>query len=220
MMLRNLARFSASSLLAVVVLSLGVFADTGLGNVFDFEITVDGTTPSLDAGSTDPVGLNLQPGDSYTLDLHASSGNFWRVETAFVQAFPLSFIVNPSAQRVGDAVASFQLNGSIVHVISELAVSQQEVHIGAQRWLLPAGLEFDSVLMTYDLTSALDLGGVVTVDTIIQSQPFIFGDLSSDDRPFFRSPNISFNAVPEPATLSLAALMTLVLGLSRRKVSL
>ncbi len=207
--------FFANATLMITLLCTCVGVSTSHAVVNEFSVTVDGKTPTLDSDSTDPVGVNLLPGDSFNLDLHASSGNFWRVESAFDQVFPLSFIVDPPGERIGDVRTRFQLNGTTTFKIAELGVNQQEVHIGAQQWSLPRGLEFDSVLMTYELT---EVGGT-TVDTIIIDRPFIFGDVSSDDRPFFRHPNISFNAVPEPAAAGMAIVALLATLCMRRRIS-
>lgn len=204
------------SLTLGLVVSL-ILCEETVAVVYNFDITFDGTSVSVDAGSTDPVGVDLSPGDSFVADLHASSGNFWRVDTPYSQSFPMSFIVSPSGERLGDVVSSFLLNGVEVANIPELAVLQQQVHIGGQNWTLPVGLEFDTVLMTYDLTSAIEVGGTNPVATIIQDRPDIFGSISNPERPFFRNPNISFNAIPEPASLSLAVLGLLWFGVGRRR---
>lgn len=184
---------------------------------FDFGITFDGIDPAVNLGSTDPIGVNLVPGDSFTLDFHASSGNFWRVDTPYTQSFPLSFIVNPSGDRLGDIVASFLLNGTEVENITELSTIQSEVHIGAQSWTLPVALEFDTIVMTYDLLSATEVDGAVAVDTTIRDRPDIFGSISNPERPFFRNSNISFNAIPEPATIGLLLVGFLAMGNTRRR---
>lgn len=184
---------------------------------FNFDMTYDGTSIAVDAGSTDPAGTSLSPGDSLTASVLASSGNFWRVDAPYSQLFPMTFIVNPVGERIGDVDSSFLLNGVEVLNIAEPAVLQTQVHIGAQNWTLPVGLEFDTVILTYGMTSATELGNSNPVTTTIASRPDIFGSLSAPDRPFFRHPSISFNAVPEPSTLALAAIGLLGMRFTRRR---
>lgn len=189
----------------------------GTATTFEFEITVDGTTPSVDPGSLDPVGVSMVPGDSFLLDLHASPNSFWRVNAETSQVFPLSFIVSPSGDRLANVVSSFQRNGVEVANIAKSGITQSQVHIGAENWTLPAGLEFDTVLMNYDLLDAVELGGGNTVDTIIQGRPFLFGDISSDERPFFRHPNVAFITIPEPTTLAVLTVGLLSISAVRRR---
>lgn len=209
------------SVAAIVTLMLCVCGaskvQAGAATIFDFEITVDGTTPSVDPGSTDPVGVTMFPGDSFLLDLHASPDSYWRVNAEFSQSFPLSFIVNPSGERLANVVSSFQRNGVEVANIAKSGIIQSQVHIGAENWTLPTGLEFDTVLMNYDLLDAVELGGGNTVDTIIQDRPFLFGNIGSSERPFFRHPNIAFITIPEPTALAMLTAGLLSFATVRRR---
>jgi hypothetical protein len=199
-----------------------------------FEITFDGTDPAVDAGSVDPAGINLLPGDSFEVNLHASPGNFWRVESPYTQSFPMSFIVSPSAIRTADIEALFMLDGVQMESIVNSNQSQQEVHIGAERWTLPVGLEFDTVLLNYALLSVEAVPDEsemdpfedpefmveplnLAIDTTIVDRPEIFGSISNPERPFFRNSNISFNAIPEPATFALGMAGVLTLSIFRRR---
>lgn len=212
--------------LLAVVLFLGLCNPVSGQTSHSFDITFDGTDPSVDSGSTNPVGVSLAPGDSFELDLHASPGKFWRVDAAYSQSFPLSFIVNPPADRFGDIETLFLLDGVEVENITKMNTLQSEVHIGAQEWMLPVGLEFDTVLMTYDLLSANavvdnefteDPFLLPAVGTVIRDRPDIFGSISNPQRPFFRNSNISFNAIPEPSTFGLIVVGMLSLMTARRK---
>jgi len=214
----NVAHILAFSMAFALCLGACTESHAGTdGTTFNFDITFDGVSPTVDAGSTNPVGVSLDPDDGFVVSVRASSGNFWRVDAPYSQFAPLSFIVNPSGERAGNTISSFLLNGAEVANIPELGVIQSEIHIGAQNWTLPEGLEFDTVIMAYSLLGATELGNSNPVATTIQSRPDIFSSLSSPERPFFRNSSISFNAIPEPATLCLTAVVLLGLGAIRRR---
>lgn len=184
---------------------------------FSFDFTFDGADISLDAGSTDPVGVSLMADDRFEADLHAASGGFWRVDAAYTQSFPMSFIVNPAGSRNGDSVASFLREGVEVLEIAEIGVIQEEVHIGAQNWTLPVGLEFDTVLLSYTLNSAVSLPpDTDLVATTIADRPDVFGSISNPERPFFRNSSLAYLTIPEPAAL-LTGIVSLLLTASRTR---
>ncbi|CAN0373004.1 unnamed protein product, partial [Ectocarpus sp. 4 AP-2014] len=184
---------------------------------FSFDFTFDGTDISLDAGSTDPVGISLVADDTFELDLHAAPGDFWRVESAYSQSFPMSFIVNPAGSRNGDSVASFLRGGVEVFEIAELGVSQLEVHIGAQNWTLPVGLEFDTVLLSYMLNSAVALPpDTENIATTIIDRPDVFGSISNPERPFFRNSSLVYETIPEPTGL-LMGMVSLLFATGRTR---
>ena len=172
----------------------------GGGAIYNFSMTFDGTSATLDGGSTDPDGVDLSVGDMFTIDLHAAGPNeFWQVDSEYSEFFPLTFAVEQSATRTGNISSSFLLNGLEVFSINEPGESQQFVHVGTQEWTLPAGLQFDTILMGYELQSSDSALNTITTDI----NPDIFSAFGDSDRPFFRHPDISY--VPEPTTLTLLA---------------
>lgn len=105
------------------------------------------------------------------------------------------------ATRTAHIATDFLLNGGNVNTITETGIAQNFVHVGAQNWNLAAGLEFDTVSMVYDLL-AINTLGTTTINTALS----IFASFGASDRPFFNSPDVSYNTaqvVPLPAALPM-----------------
>ena len=191
-------------------IALGVLASPAAANSFAFNMTFDGTSLSLDSGSDTPDGTVLQTGDDFTIDIHTAGDAYWSVLSDFVLSFPLSFLTPESAIRNADIETNWLLDGSSVFSTTEFGVDQQEVHVGAQRWDLPSGLAFDTVVVSWLFNSIDPLPSEVAtldvINTVISATGAdIFESFSSPERPFFRSDSIEYvtSAVPLPATLPL-----------------
>ena len=89
-----------------------------------------------------------------SLDLHAANNDYWTLLANYNEFVPLSFGVNESATRTANITTEFLLDGAVVHSFSDVGVTQEFVHVGAQNWNLVAGLVFDQVHMSYTLNSS------------------------------------------------------------------
>lgn len=184
---------------------LGTPTLAGSSGIHNFSMTFDGSTTSLDLGSSDPNGVVLFPNDVFTVDLHTAGPNdLWQVTAPVDQFFPLSFAVNEAGQRTANAATRFELDGTEVFAINEPGVAQEEVHVGAQHWALPAGLKFDKVFLEYELLSSTTAS--TTISTTFSAD--LFNAFGSADRPIFRHPDVVYTTVPEPTSLALLGLGT------------
>lgn len=195
----------------VFLLSIGCLQNAN-SIVFDFDMTFDGTSITLDSGSTIPAGTSLSVGDSFDLNLRAAGNDFWRVDAIYDNVFvPLDFFVLDSGARQANIESVFFLDGIEVASIIDTNITQSFVHIGAEHWTLAAGLEFDTVSMNYSLLSS------TAASTVIQpasrgSQDF-FDSFGSAGSPFFRSDEISYQTASVPESSSLALLVVGFLGI-------
>jgi len=162
---------------------------------FNFDVTFNGTTASVDLGSDPVAGTSLVPGDSFFLDIHTANDDFWEVTGPTNLGIYASFFVQDSGTRTGNVVTTFLLNGIQVAQDVDLALQQQFVHMGAQVFNLPMGLQFDQVQVSYSFLS--------TTSTFTTIQP------SADSvnlSPFFPHSSVSYvqnsTEVPDPATTS------------------
>jgi len=196
---------------------------------YNFDVIYSGNgISSLAAGSDDPVGVNLQPGDSFSWNIQAIPNAYWQVDTGG-GFFPLmAFFTVPGAARTGDYTLDLSLAGSSVYSESQTGSMNWWVHVGTNTVYLDAGLKFDDMHLNYTLTSAFlgiddpanpgtTIVSDIPADTNLQGQLPIFG--APELNQF--SPGISFTgAVPEPETYAMLLVGLGVLGfLSRRRKS-
>lgn len=180
------------------VVSAGILASPAKATIYNFDMTFDGTSLTLDGGSDTPNGTPLAVGDSFVLNIHAAGSDFWNVVVDYDEFVPLTFGVSGSADRNADIATNWLLDGSIVHSTTKTGVTQAQVHVGAQDWDLSAGLAFDTVVLTW-VFNAID----IATSSIIQAgSADMFLDF--DETPFFRSASIEYvSGVPLPASLPL-----------------
>ncbi|QOJ22851.1 MAG: PEP-CTERM sorting domain-containing protein [Gammaproteobacteria bacterium] len=210
----------------VGILAVFLLVEQSFAASYNFDILYNGGgSTSLETGSDDPIGTNLQPGDTYTWNLHTNASSFWRVDTGD-SFFPLgAFGVNESAIRTGDFDLVLRNNGTNVFFTSEVAATMQWVHVGTNAISLATGLEFDEMQLSFALTSAVvdysfdpllpenALNGNPS-DTTINGRMSIFG------APEAYSGISLVSVVPEPEfyAMLLAGIGLLGIAARRRKV--
>ena len=85
----------------LLIASFVVAPASGVNFVFDIEYLGNDVT-QLAAGSDEPTGTSLDPGDTFQWTLASNDDRFWLVETGG-SFFPLmAFFVKPSGIRTGD----------------------------------------------------------------------------------------------------------------------
>jgi hypothetical protein len=170
---------SLSKLPILVVAIVMALSSAQAATFYNFDITYNGTSTSVD-GTSDPVaGTNLLVGDHFTLDIHAATTGYWSVNTSFNTSIFASFALTTNATRTGNVTTTLFLDGSQILQDVDLNLSQSAIHMGSQGLFLPTGTLFDQVIVDYTFVSIS--GGV---NSIIQNNPLqpAFNQLYNDSR--------------------------------------
>jgi hypothetical protein len=191
---------------SLIGLVLCLHAAPAFAASYTFDILYSGGGVAvLNAGSDDPVGTNIQPGDDFLWTISAQGDDAWHVVTGG-NFFPLmAFFVLPEGSRTGDFDLSLLHNGVEVYSTSELGTGNSFVHLGTNTIILASGLIFDQMVLNYSMTTS------DVTDTVIQGLLPIFG---APENSF----SISYEAdsVPEPGTFGMLAAGLVLLGVARR----
>jgi PEP-CTERM motif len=188
-----------------VIAAAAVVTPAASAAMYTFDVLYSGNgNATLAAGSDNPVGTNLSPGDTFSWDILAVANGPWTVVTGG-DFFPLmAFPLQDNGERIGDFTLTLSDMGTSVFTDMETGAVNEFVHVGTNTITLPTGLVFDEMHLDYTLTSssATDAGGNPTgdpIDSIITGLLPIFG--APEQNPF--SPGIIYGTVPEPQSLAL-----------------
>jgi len=180
---------------------------------YNFDVTYDGVSQSLDAGSDPMTGTSLLPGDGFLLDLHTSGNDYWEVLTSnALSSIYASLWVSDSGDRTGNVITSFYLNNTLITKDIDNNTLQQFIHIGAQAFSLSIGQLFDQVIVDYSLISTTSTTTIIQTDNVYWSVSF----LDSPNDVAYREGQQEV-PVPEPTTLALFGIGLAGLGFARKK---
>ncbi len=199
-------------MLRAFILIVGLFsalASVQAAVIYDFDVGYDGSTVTVDGGSVDPIGVNLEIGDSFNYNVQTANNDYWQVDVAgsFFPFFALG--TNDSAVRYADVSLSLLLDGVEVFSYSEFNLWHANVHIGTNSISLAAGLLFDEMVMDYQLLSS----GSGNTNTITD---YFWGNRSPET--FSEISYVESSEVPEPGSIVLLILGLSGLAFSRKKL--
>ena len=177
---------------------------------YNFDVLYSGGGNAvLAAGSDDPLTTTMVAGDSFVYTLSAQGGAEWKVINGS-SIFPLFALpVAEDGTRVGDFTLSLLNNGGNVYTYSELGASNSFVHLGTNTVTLAAGLEFDTISLSYTVNSA----NAGSTPTSLLPWPGLAPEQYSPDSITYTQAQ----AVPEPSTYGLMALGLGVVGFAARR---
>jgi hypothetical protein len=186
--------------------------------VYDFQITYNGSTQTVDAGSSPILGTNLLPGDHFLLNIHAAGNDFWESQTPAKWSFGIfaSFSVSSAGVRVGDVTTSLLFDHMLVAQQTELSQAQSSVHIGVNNSPgLTPGLRFDEIVVDYDFLSSTASATEIITNTVHYNnfdEPMILYRIGPTALP----PEPTATA-PEPSSVALLGVAIAAFVLRRRR---
>lgn len=198
----------------VLGLALVAVVSPASAATYIFDATYDGTTVTVNSGSTDPTGLTLFAGDDIIYTLSAIAGSGWMTNSDS-SLFPfLAFPIDEAGDRNVTYSLDFLRSGVSIFNNSG-SVTNSQVHFGTNTIAFNSGLIADA----FRLSVAFDSGDDATINDITP----IFG--TPDRNSFASDPSAltfgAVSAVPEPASWAMMILGFGLIGgaMRRRKTS-
>ena len=221
-------KLSKNYLAVVALCAAPIFSTSAFAVHYDFNVTYDGSSATSDSGYVDPIGTSLIDGDSYTYNLRAAIGGYWQVnddettEGSNTSFFPfLSFAVEEIGVRIADITLSLFLDGTQQGAtLEEDDIDNAWVHLGTNSVDLTAGLQFDEIVLMYELMSSTG-ADITDIDN-----PIYNGSIGATINQLSIGPNlpggftsgISYvSPVPVPAAVWLFGSALLGLGVVKRR---
>lgn len=179
----------------ILVLSVISLSSAKAAVIYDFDVTYDGTSTTLDAGSDNPIGTELFGGDRFNYNVGAASNDFWKVDTGG-NFFPFLAFLGSSSNNFNFDL-SLLLGGAQQFSTSGSDLNQCCAHIGTNAVFLPTGLEFDEMILDYELIATLGSVTSSRIGDYFWRTPEEFLGISYIDNP------ASPAHVPEPSSIAL-----------------
>ncbi len=198
-------KFLTKSFLTAVALLLSSAATAA---PYNFSLTYDGSATSLNAGSDNPVGTNLAVGDTFSYQLNAAGNDYWQLNSGGSHFPFLAFLTSDFGTRTANYTLTLLLGGVSQFSTSEAGVTNSYIHIGSNTVNLAGGLQFDQILLNYDLLSSSNSNNRIANVAWPSGVPF------SSFQNIVYVDNVS--QVPVPGTLALLAIGLLGAGVVRR----
>ncbi len=139
---------------AMALAALLITTSPAQAATFTWSFSFDGTSLTETSASA-MAGTVLSIGDTVQITLQAAGSGFWSVEAGDSYLQPLNpFFAAPGSFAGGNTVTTFSLDGSTVQQDIKPDEYRCCAEFGVNQWDFAADLDFDTVVLDYDLFDA------------------------------------------------------------------